>query len=265
MAILETRGLTRRFGGLMAVSDLTLSVEPQEVFGLLGPNGAGKTTTIKMLTTLLPPSSGQAVVGGFDVVRNATEVRQMIGYVPQLISADPQATGFESLWVFAALYEVPRAERRTRVQDALRFMGLEPFAHTLVRNYSGGMIRRLEIAQSMLHRPKLLFLDEPTIGLDPIARKAVWEHIDGLRRQYGTTILFTTHYMDEAEEQSNRVAILHRGSLVASGSPAELRASLGTPGATLGDVFAHYSGGELETGAEYREIVRERRTERRLG
>jgi ABC-2 type transport system ATP-binding protein len=265
MPVLETDGLTKQFGTLTAVNHVSLAVEPGEVFGLLGPNGAGKTTAIKVLTTLIPPTSGRAEVGGFDVVRHPKDVRRIIGYVPQLISADPQATGFESLWLFSRLYDVPREEREERVHEALAFMGLEGASHTLVRKYSGGMIRRLEIAQSMLHRPRMLFLDEPTIGLDPLARKTVWDHISLLRQRFQMTVLFTTHYMDEAEAQCDRVAILHRGSLVALGTPAQLRAAVGTPGATLGDAFARLSGEELETGGEYREIVRERRTERRLG
>jgi ABC-2 type transport system ATP-binding protein len=262
---LEATDLTKRFGSFVAVDRLSLSVDRGEVFGLLGPNGAGKTTTFKILTTLLAPTSGRASVGGFDVAREPNEVRRAIGYVPQLISADPQTTGYENLWLFACLYDVPRAVRGPRIREALGFMGLTEFAHTLVRQYSGGMIRRLEIAQSMLHRPRLLFLDEPTIGLDPMARRAVWEHIDQLRRELGMTIVFTTHYMDEATEQCGRVAILHRGARVALGTPRELTEALGSPGATLSDVFAHFSGSELETGGEYRSTVSERRTERRLG
>jgi ABC-2 type transport system ATP-binding protein len=264
MGIVEMDALRKDFGDVQAVRDLTLSIRPGEVFGLLGPNGAGKTTTIKVLTTLIPATAGHASVDGFDVARRANDVRRVIGYVPQLISADPQATGYESLCLFARLYDIPSSEREQRVRDALAFMGLAGAADTLVRGFSGGMIRRLEIAQSMLHRPKVLFLDEPTIGLDPMARRSVWEHVALLRKEFGMTVLFTTHYMDEAEEQCERVAIMHRGAMVALGTPSELRASMG-PTATLGDVFAKMSGGELETGGEYRAIVRERRAERRLG
>jgi ABC-2 type transport system ATP-binding protein len=199
VVILETQQLTRRFGELTAVDELTISVGAGEVFGLLGPNGAGKTTAIKMLTTLLPPSSGNAVVAGFDIVRHAADVRRNIGYVPQLLSADGTLSGYENLLIFAKLYDVPRAERESRVRDALAFMGLTDAGDKLVRDYSGGMIRRLEIAQSMLHRPRVLFLDEPTVGLDPLARNAVWEHLQQLRSEFGTTIFMTTHLMEEAD------------------------------------------------------------------
>ena len=265
MEIVRLDHLTKDFGGLAALRDLSLGVDAGEIFGLLGPNGAGKTTTLKILTTLIPPTSGRATVAGFDVERQADKVRRVIGYVPQLISADPQATGYESLWLFSRLYDLPRGERDERIEEALGFMGLTGAARTLVRNYSGGMIRRLEIAQSMLHRPRVLFLDEPTIGLDPVARKTVWDHIAVLRETFGMTVVFTTHYMDEAQERCSRVAILHRGSLVALGSPRELIDGLGMPNATLGDVFNRLSGGDIETGGEYRVIVRERRAERRLG
>jgi ABC-2 type transport system ATP-binding protein len=169
-SLLETNALTRRFGALTAVDGLTLTVEAGEVFGLLGPNGAGKTTAIKMLTTLLPPTAGAARILGCDVVRDTAAVRRLIGYVPQVLSADGALTGYENLRVFAKLYDVPRREREQRVADALALMSLSDAADRLVQTYSGGMIRRLEIAQSMLHNPRLLFLDEPTVGLDPVSR-----------------------------------------------------------------------------------------------
>jgi ABC-2 type transport system ATP-binding protein len=175
------------------VDSLTLSVEAGEVFGLLGPNGAGKSTVIKRLTTLLPPTSGTATVAGFDIVRQSGDVRRVIGYVPQLISADGSLTGFENLLIFAKLYDIPRGERESRIRDALMFMGLADAGEKLVRTYSGGMVRRLEIAQSMLHRPLVLFLDEPSVGLDPLAREAVWDHLERLRAEHGTTIVMTTH------------------------------------------------------------------------
>ena len=193
MAILTTEHLTCRFKELTAVDDLTISVNQGEIFGLLGPNGAGKSTVIKMITTLLPPTSGCASVGGFDVVHNASNVRRLIGYVPQILSADGTLTGRENLMIFAKLYDIPKSERAPRIDESLEFMGLTDASDKLVKNYSGGMIRRLEIAQSMLHRPKVLFLDEPTIGLDPVGRKAVWDHIQKLRVDYGTTIFLTTH------------------------------------------------------------------------
>ncbi len=264
-AVLSTDRLTRRFGDLIAVNELSISVGQGEVFGLLGPNGAGKTTVIKILTTLLPPSAGRAEVAGFDVVRRAADVRRVIGYVPQVLSADGTLTGYENLLIFAKLYEIPGKERKKRIRDALEFMGLLDSANKLVRAYSGGMIRRLEIAQSMLHRPVVLFLDEPTVGLDPVARHAVWDLIGRLRTDFGTTILLTTHYMDEADVLCCRTAIMHRGRVVASGSPAELKAAVGGEGTTLDDVFVHFTGDALDTGASYRETSRTRRTSRRLG
>jgi len=257
--------LMRRFGALTAVKGLTLSVEAGEVFGLLGPNGAGKSTVIKMLTTLLPPTSGTARVVGHDILRQPGEVRRVIGYVPQVLSADGTLTGFENLLIFAKLYDLPRAERKPRVQEALDFMGLAEVGNKMVREYSGGMIRRLEIAQSMLHRPPVLFLDEPTVGLDPLARRAVWEHLGRLRADFGTTIFLTTHYMEEADSLCSRVAIMHRGEVVASGTAADLKAAIGGNGATLEDVFAHYTGDVLDSGGSYRETSRTRRTARRLG
>ena len=181
MSILELNGLTRKFAALTAVNNLTLSIERGQMIALLGPNGAGKSTTIKMLTTLLPPTGGTARVDGLDIVQRSGAVRRIIGYVPQLLSADGTLTGAENLMVFARLYDLPRCQRRERVEEALRFMGLSESADKLVRRYSGGMIRRLEIAQSMLHNPRILFLDEPTVGLDPAARRAVWDHIGDLR------------------------------------------------------------------------------------
>jgi len=262
--VLTTHELTRKFGELTAVDHLSVSVAAGEIFGLIGPNGAGKTTSIKMLTTLLPPTSGTAEVAGYDIVRHPEQVRRNIGYVPQLISADAQVTGYENLWVFARLYLIPRAERDRRIRDALEFMGLSAVADELVKNYSGGMIRRLEIAQALLHRPRALFLDEPTVGLDPMARDAVWEQIERLRERFGTSIVLTTHYMEEADRLCGRVAVMHRGKMVALGKPSELKASLGRPGASLEDVFVHYAGAEVELSGGYREAGRTRRVAVRL-
>jgi ABC-2 type transport system ATP-binding protein len=264
-AILETEALTRRFGDLTAADAVTISLSAGEVFGLVGPNGAGKTTVIKMLTTLLRPTSGTARVGGFDITRQAPSVRRIIGYVPQALSVDGSLTGYENLLIFAKLYDIPRKERNTRLSEALSFMGLSDAANKLVREYSGGMIRRLEIAQSTLHRPRLLFLDEPTIGLDPVARQAVWEHVKGLRDQYGTTIFLTTHYMEEADDLCTRVAIMHAGKVVVIGTPAELKAAVGGDETTLDDVFVHFAGDTLESGGSFRETARERRMAKRLG
>lgn len=265
MSIIETSALTRKFKDLVAVDNLTVSVEKGEVFGLLGPNGAGKTTVVKMLTTLLKPTSGEARVAGFSVTRRAADVRRVIGYVPQMISADGTLTGYENLMIFAKLQDIPRAERKQRVQRALSSIGLEDMGGRLVRTYSGGMIRRLEIVQSMMHEPQVLFLDEPTVGLDPLARKFIWEHIGKLRVEQGTTILLTTHMMEEADNLCNRVAIMHRGKLVALGSPTELKASIGRENTTLEDAFIHFTGDKLESGGNYMDTKRTRRTARRLG
>lgn len=263
--ILETRSLTRQFVKMTAVDALTMEVAAGEVFGLLGPNGAGKSTAIKMLTTLLPPSSGSAKIARFDLKRQAAQVRRQIGYVPQALSADGTLTGYENLLIFAKLYDLPSRQRESRIRQLLAFMGLQEAADRLVNQYSGGMIRKLEIAQSILHRPLVLFLDEPTVGLDPIARAAVWELIEQLRADYGTTIFLTTHFMEEADILCNRVAIMHQGRVITSGTPADLKASLGRSGATLDDVFIHYTGDQLASGGSYREVSRTRRTARRLG
>jgi ABC-2 type transport system ATP-binding protein len=259
----ETFGLTRCFGSLTAVSTLNIAVTAGSIFGLLGPNGAGKTTTIKMLTTMLTPTAGSAKVAGFDIVRRAIEVRRRIGYVSQMLSADGGLTGYENLLLFARLYGIPRAERRKRTIDALHFMGLGEAERTPVRNYSGGMIRRLEIAQSMLHRPSVLFLDEPTVGLDPLARHAVWQHLRELRNQFGATILMTTHDMEEADELCEVIAIMHRGRAVAVGSPTSLKMQVGAD-ADLDDVFIHYAGGVVDEGGGYVDSARIRRTIKRL-
>ncbi|MGO9178183.1 MAG: ATP-binding cassette domain-containing protein [Candidatus Limnocylindrales bacterium] len=263
-AIIETKELRREFGPVTAVDALSLAVMPGEVFGLLGPNGAGKTTTIKMLITLLPPTSGSATVAGHDVVHQQRLVRRSIGYVSQLLSSDGALSARENLDISGRLYHIPTPERSERMDTALAFMGLADVGDNLVRTYSGGMVRRLEIAQAMLHQPQVLFLDEPTVGLDPTARRAVWEHIRRLRDRDGTTILLTTHYMDEAAELCERVGIMHLGKLVALGTPESLAAEIG-PGATLDDVFTIYTGGDLDEGGTYRDVARTRRTARRLG
>jgi ABC-2 type transport system ATP-binding protein len=262
-AVVEAFSLTRRFGELTAVDRLSFSVPPRAIFGLLGTNGAGKSTTIEMLTTLLPPSSGTARVAGFDVVQQPQEVRRHIGYVAQMLSADGELTGYENLLITAKLYGIARTERKARIAAALEFMELASHAHRLVNQYSGGMIRRLEIAQGMLHRPAILFLDEPTIGLDPVAKQTVWERIRLLRKEFGTTVLMTTHDMDEADQLCDVVAFMHQGRLVAMGKPDALKQQMG-PGADLDDVFIHYTGASVaaERG-DYKGVRRARRTARR--
>ena len=234
--VVETQNLTRRFGQLVALSDVSFTVEPGEIFGLIGPNGAGKSTLIKILTTMLPPSSGRARVAGFDVLDAPEQVRRRIGYVPQLLSSDRELTGYENLLLSARLYLIPRSERARRIDEALDMMRLGDARHRLVRDYSGGMLRRLEIAQSMLHRPAILFMDEPTVGLDPGGRHTVWQHVRALNRDLGSAIVLTTHYMDEADELCHRVAIIQNGKLRAVGTPGELKAQY-APGASLDDVY----------------------------
>lgn len=261
---IETTDLTRRFGDFTAVDAISLRVPGGEIFGLLGPNGAGKTTTIKMFTTLLKPTAGVAVIAGFDVGSFPAEVRRRIGYVPQMLSADGSLTAHENLVLSARLYGMGRTDRKESVANALDFMGLNDFSHKLVKTYSGGMIRRLELAQAMLHRPGILFLDEPTIGLDPVARRAVWERLIALNDRYGMTILITTHDMEEADHLCDEIAIMHQGRITAAGSPESLKASVGQD-ADLHDVFVHYSGGSIEEGGNYRDVRKTRRTASRLG
>ena len=260
----ETKSLTRRFESLVAVNHLTFSCAHGAIFGLLGPNGAGKSTLIKMLITLLPPSEGTALVAGFDIIREPREVRRRIGYVSQMLSADGDLTGYENLLISAKLYGIPRSQRSARIAEALDFMELSNVAGKLVKHYSGGMIRRLEIAQCMLHRPSILFLDEPTVGLDPFAKQAVWKHIRDLRREFETTILMTTHDMQEADELCESIGFMHQGALAVIGSPAELKSALG-PGATLDDVFIHYTGAAIAEGGDLRDVARTRLTTQRLG
>jgi ABC-2 type transport system ATP-binding protein len=260
-------GLAYRFGAHTAVDHVDLRIEIGETFGLLGPNGAGKTTTIRMLTTLLRPMAGSIAVLGVNVTERPMLVRRMIGYVPQLLSADATLTGRENVELFARLFDVPRSRRHERVESALSAMGLTEPANRVVKTYSGGMIRRLELAQALVNSPSLLVLDEPTVGLDPIARSDVWDYIARLREQADMTVLMTTHYMDEADTYCDRVALMHAGSIRATGSPGSLKAKLGD-GATLDDVFRYYTGGTLDDNTEsggIRDVRRARRTARRLG
>jgi ABC-2 type transport system ATP-binding protein len=261
--------LTYRFGPHTAVDHVNLTIEPGEMFGLLGPNGAGKTTTIRMLTTLLKPATGTVTVLGVDAVARPMLVRRMIGYVPQMLSADANLTGVENVELFARLFDVPRKERTQKVADALDAMGLTEAATRLAGTYSGGMIRRLELAQALINAPRLLVLDEPTVGLDPIARGVVWDYITRLRDEHDMTVLMTTHYMDEADAYCDRVSLMHRGTIRATGRPADLRAGLGED-ATLDDVFRHYTGDTLDKAPAdeeggIRDVRRARRTARRLG
>jgi ABC-2 type transport system ATP-binding protein len=223
---IETSALTKRFNGLVAVDSLNIAVEQGEVFGLLGPNGAGKTTTISMLCTILKPTSGTARVNGFDIVKQATHVRKSIGIVFQDPSIDDRLTGRENLYMHANLYGVPQSEQKTRIDRVLKLVELEDRADSILRTYSGGMRRRLEIARGLIHYPKVLFLDEPMIGLDPQTREHIWTYIKELKETHDITIVLTTHYMDEADKLSDRVAIMDYGKIVALDTSSRLKDTL---------------------------------------
>ena len=250
--------LTRQFGDLTAVDQVTLTIDQGEIFGLIGPNGAGKSTLIKMLTTLLPPTSRSATIAGYDVVTQPADMRRRIGHVPQLLSADGSLTGYENMLLSARLYGIPRSERAARIAGALARMALSESAHHLVG--------RLEIAQSLLHRPEVLFLDEPTVGLDPSARETVWERVLELRDRFHRTMIVTSHLMDEINEFCDRIALIDRGRIVAVGTPSELKARVG-PDATLDDVFIQLVAATSETESEgsYGEVRRARRATREHG
>ncbi|WP_055491414.1 ABC transporter ATP-binding protein [Streptomyces sp. TP-A0356] len=265
-------GLAYSFGETKAVDGLDLTVRDGEVFGLLGPNGAGKTTAIRCITTLLPVPAGMVSVFGHDAARERMAVRRLLGYVPQQLSADAGLTGRENVALFARVFDVPRRERARRVQQALAAVDLTHAADRLANTYSGGMVRRLELAQALVSAPRLLILDEPTIGLDPIARTNVWEHINVVRAATGMTVLVTTHYMDEADQYCDRVALLHRGRVRALGTPEELRTGLGErlgtegPLPTLEDVFRDVAGSGLDDqSGDFRDVRSTRRTASRVG
>jgi ABC-2 type transport system ATP-binding protein len=262
----ECRHLTHRYGDFTAVEDLTLQVSSRETMGLLGPNGAGKTTVVRVLTTLTPVQHGEVFVFGLHSRRNTMDIRYNIGYVPQQLSIEPALTGRENVQWLARLYDVPRAERGKRVDEALAAMHLLDVADGLAGTYSGGMVRRLELAQALVNRPSLLILDEPTVGLDPIARDGVWSQLRQMQEQFGMTVLLTTHYMEEADALCDRVALMHYGRLRAVGTPAELKATV-SPDATLEDVFRRYAGSDLDEDSSrsgLREIRSSRRVARRV-
>jgi ABC-2 type transport system ATP-binding protein len=243
---IEAVGLTKRFGDFCAVDHVTFAVEHGEVFGLLGPNGAGKSTLIRMLTTLVTPTGGTARVGGHDVAREADAVRRSIGVIPQALTSDLDLSADENLRIFAKLYSMPRTEYEKAIDELLEAVDLIPWRDKPLKMYSGGMRRRLEIARGLVHKPRIFFLDEPTTGLDPVSRVAVWEMLARLKRDRDLTILVTTHYMDEADKLCDRIAIVDHGKLAALDTPANLKASVpGKASPTLDDVFVHYTGNEL--------------------
>jgi ABC-2 type transport system ATP-binding protein len=224
--VIETEQLTKTFNSLTAVDKLDITVESGEIFGLLGPNGAGKTTVISMLCTILKPTSGTAKVNGFDIVKEAMQVRRSIGIVFQDPSIDDRLTGRENLFMHANLYGVPASEQKNRIDTVLKLVELEDRANDLMRTYSGGMRRRLELARGLIHYPKVLFLDEPTVGLDPQTRDHVWKYIRELKEAHDITVVLTTHYMDEADRLSDRIAIMDYGKIIALDTPAKLKETL---------------------------------------
>jgi ABC-2 type transport system ATP-binding protein len=227
---IDVEGISKRFGALLAVDHVSFQVRTGEIFGLLGPNGAGKSTLIRMLTTLVPPTSGTAIVAGHDIIRDPNAVRENIGVIPQNMTSDPELTCAENLGIHARLYGITGARRRERTAELLEAVGLADRANAMAATLSGGMRRRLEIARGMVHSPQILFLDEPTTGLDPASRISVWEMITHLRSQEGRTLFLTTHYMDEADRLCDRVAIVDGGRIVALETPVALKSSV--PGAS---------------------------------
>jgi ABC-2 type transport system ATP-binding protein len=226
MHAIDVQALVKRFGDFTAVDGISFSVEQGEIFGLLGPNGAGKSTLIRMLTTLIPPTSGTARVGGIDVTTDPTGVRMMIGVIPQALTSDLELSARENLLIFAKLYGVPRAGRAQLIDELLAAVELTQWADKPVKNLSGGMRRRVEIARGLVHAPRIFFLDEPTTGLDPVSRTAVWEMLRKIKQTHELTVLLTTHYMDEADKLCDRIAIVDHGKLVALDSPLRLKASV---------------------------------------
>jgi ABC-2 type transport system ATP-binding protein len=225
--LIKILNLVKKYGNLTAVDNLTLDISENEVFGLLGSNGAGKTTTIHMLATLLKPTSGTATVNGYDITNQPAKVRASIGIVFQAPSSDDMLTGYENLHLHAMLYSVPRRTRKQRIEEVLELVGLTERKHDQVKTYSGGMRRRLEIARGLLHKPKVMFLDEPTLGLDPASRESMWKYVRRLVEEEKVTIILTTHYMEEADMLCDRIAIIDKGRIVALDTPAKLKAGLG--------------------------------------
>ncbi len=244
----EVSGITKKFGALAAVDDVSFDVLEGEIFGFLGPNGAGKTTLVRMLTTLIEPTAGSARVAGFDVVKEPAAVRRQIGVIPQAMTSDLDLTGYENVDIYGRFYGISARERKKRIGYLLEMVGLTARAHELVAAYSGGMRRRLEIARVLVHRPRILFLDEPTIGLDPQSRRAVWEFLRQIRQEDTMTIFLTTHYMEEAETLCGRIAIIDSGKIVTMGSPQGLKLEL--PGNDLVSLTLETLTAELSDGVK---------------
>jgi ABC-2 type transport system ATP-binding protein len=260
--VIEVSGLTKRFGGFTAVDNISFSVREGEIFGFLGPNGAGKTTTIKMLTTLLRPTAGRIRLSGHDAVSEAHAVRRSFGIVFQDPSLDDELTANENMEFHGVLYKVPRDVRKSRIKELLRLLELWDRKDEQVKHFSGGMKRRLEIARGLLHHPKILFLDEPTLGLDPQTRDHIWSHIRDLNENKGITVFFTTHYMDEADRVATRLAVIDRGTIVADGTPEAIKRQTGQE--SLEDAFIALTGTSIrDSEASPLERMRLRRRFRR--
>ncbi len=225
--VVDVENLSKVFGSLKAVDGVSFQIREGEIFGFLGPNGAGKTTTINMLTTLIRPSGGKAVINGYDIQKHATEVRRSVGVVPQEYTADEDLTGIQNILLCGDLYGIPRSDSGPHSRELLKLVGLEEAADRKVSTYSGGMRRRLELASGLINYPKLLFLDEPTLGLDVQTRTAVWDYIRMLKEEYHMTLFLTTHYLEEADSLCDRIAIIDHGHIIRVGSPSELKASIG--------------------------------------
>jgi len=241
--IIEVKNLVKKFGDFTAVDDISFAVKKGEIFAFLGPNGAGKSTTIKMLTTLLHPTSGSITLNGANPTENAEEVRRSFGIVFQDPSLDDELTAWENMEFHGVLYGIPKKLRRERIEQLLKFVELWDRKDSLIKEFSGGMKRRLEIARGLLHHPKVIFLDEPTLGLDPQTRNHMWSYLQELNKTEGVTVFFTTHYMEEAARIAQRIAIVDHGKIVASGTTAELMAQTGTP--SLEDAFLKLTGSAI--------------------
>ncbi len=241
--VIEVGDLVKIFDGLAAVDGISFEVGAGEIFGFLGPNGAGKTTTIKILTTLLHPTSGKVSVNGFDPVADSENVRRSFGIVFQDPSLDDELTAYENLEFHGVLYGMPKKMRRERIENLMKLVELWDRRGDLVKHYSGGMKRRLEIVRGILHHPKILFLDEPTLGLDPQTREHIWDYIKNLNEKERLTVFFTTHYMEEADRAAGRIAIIDNGKIVARGNPAELKKEMNA--SSLEDVFLAFTGHEI--------------------
>ncbi|HVA57779.1 MAG: ATP-binding cassette domain-containing protein [Gemmatimonadaceae bacterium] len=247
---IDVRDITKRFGDFTAVDHISFAVDEREVFGLLGPNGAGKSTLIRMMTTLLQPTSGTAIVGGYDITEQQDDVRRSIGVIPQAMTSDLELSAAENLLIFAKLYSVPREKRRRLIADLLEAVELTQWADAPVKNLSGGMRRRVEIARGLVHEPSILFLDEPTTGLDPVSRVSVWEMLRKIKAERDLTVLLTTHYMDEADKLCERVAIVDHGKLMALDSPMKLKAAI--PGENTLEVS--FAGAPADWGDQLRAL-----------